>query len=294
MTDHHAETGTPSQSVLVGADGSEDGLRAVAFGARTARLFGATLHLVHAVDDAILAGAWGVVYDPGVLQRAGEEATQKAVAVAEEVGLPREQIHSEVVLGNASAVLSKLSEDAGCVVVGRRAMSGFERMFVGSTSVSVAATAKCPVIVISNASTPHETGGLGQIAVGIGSRAPGTDTLRFAFEDAQRRKAKLIVMNVQPALPAGLQPNSDQQTALGEGASKAVEAMLAPCRAEFGDVPVEVRIGFGHPADELVKISREVDLLVVGMRAPKILGWSVGGVTRAVMAHAESPLCIVK
>lgn len=43
--------------VVVGVDGSEDGLRAVKYGASFAAEIGGELLLVHAVDDAMLAGA---------------------------------------------------------------------------------------------------------------------------------------------------------------------------------------------------------------------------------------------
>ena len=53
--------------IVVGVDGSDDGLRAVRFGANASKAVGGELMLVNAVDDTLMAGAWGVVYDPEVL-----------------------------------------------------------------------------------------------------------------------------------------------------------------------------------------------------------------------------------
>ena len=48
----------------------------------------------------------------------------------------------------------------------------------------------------------------------------------------------------------------------------------------------------GEPVDALVDLSGSVDLLVVGMKKHPILGWTAGGVSRGIMAHAQSPLAI--
>ena len=71
-----------SPLVVVGVDGSDDGLRAVRFGAGTVIRYGGELLLVNAVDDTLMAGAWGVVYDPEVLQSAGATANEQAKDVA--------------------------------------------------------------------------------------------------------------------------------------------------------------------------------------------------------------------
>ena len=81
--------------VVVGVDGSEDGLRAVKYGASFAAEIGGELLLVHAVDDAMLAGAWGVVYDPEVLQNAGVSANEAAAfEQAQLLGARLEIVHA--------------------------------------------------------------------------------------------------------------------------------------------------------------------------------------------------------
>ncbi|MEB1805713.1 universal stress protein, partial [Staphylococcus argenteus] len=71
-------------------------------------------------------------------------------------------------MGNPAAILADRSADAQLVVLGRRATSGLERMFVGSTSVAVAGMSAAPVVVISRASTPDPTGGKKCVAVAVG------------------------------------------------------------------------------------------------------------------------------
>jgi len=276
-----------SRTVLVGVDGSEDGLRAVRYAVRAAEVAGADLRLVHAVDDAVLAGAWGVVYDPTILQTAGEQANATAIALAKDLGFPPERTHAEVVLGNASAVLAKFSKDAILLVVGRRSVSGLERMFVGSTSVSVSATAHCPVIVISAASNPEPTGQFKRVAVGVEDGAKAERTIGWALKEAESRGAVLEVIDVIKPLPDGVDPQID-------AARDAIQSVVNALAPEHPGVQVEVRVEIGEPVDQLVERSASVDLLVLGVRPPRVLGFSMGGVDRAVIAHAHCPLALVR
>ncbi|GAA1396577.1 universal stress protein [Luteococcus peritonei] len=275
--------------ILVGVDGSEDGLRAVRYGARRARRLGGVLHLVHAVDDAVLAGAWGVVYDPSALQEAGEQANQTAVEAAHEVGLGDDQVHPEVVLGNGAAVLTRLSEGADLLVVGRRSVSGLERMFIGSTSIAVASGAHCPVVVISNAANPGHTGDRHRIAVGVDAQSHSVTTLEWAFRQADSRDAALQVVHV--AKPVQTTVAGDQ---LHEAAQAGIEQIIAPLRQQYPGVECEVLITRGVPVDELVNLSETVDLLVLGVPKPRMLGFGMGGVMRAVLAHGRCPVALVK
>uniref|UniRef100_UPI000592737B universal stress protein n=1 Tax=Sedimentibacter sp. B4 TaxID=304766 RepID=UPI000592737B len=146
--------------ILVGVDGSEDGLRAVRYATRAALVTGAEEWIVNVADPgAMVTGMWELVVTTEALQKAGQSITAEAVGAATGLGLPSARVTSEVLVGQAADVLAELSAKADLLVVGRRSMSGLERMFVGSTSVSVAALAHCPVVVISSSSTPQETGG---------------------------------------------------------------------------------------------------------------------------------------
>lgn len=273
--------------VLVGVDGSRDGLRAVRFGARQALAIDGVLHLVHAVDDAVLAGAWGVVYDTSTLTEAGELATREALAVARELGLPKDRVHAEVQLGNGAAILNRLSHDAAMLVVGRRSMRGLERMFVGSTSVAVASGAHCPVLVISDATNPDQTGGHGEVAVAVGPESHSSHTLEWAVAEAERRGARLRVVHVakDQAVVGG-----DQ---LRDAARRGIDSLLDPVLGRHKGVESQVEITVGSPVDVLLNLSREVDLLVLGVPR-SVLGIHLGGVMRAVLAHAQSPVVLVK
>lgn len=282
--------------VVVGVDGSDDGLRAVRFGAGTVLRYGGELLLVNAVDDTLMAGAWGVVYDPEVLQSAGATANEQARDVAVGMGLTEDRIRTEVVMGSPGGVMSRLSEVADLVVVGRRAASGLERMFVGSTSVAVVANASCPVVVISAAAHPDPVGQKGVVGVGL-QTDPGSEALlESGFLQAERLGARLeIVHAIQP--PVGLFARKLSPTQLDEQvrfAKGGIEAIAATVAAKHPQVAYEVSVTADSPINELVSRSAGYDLLVLGVGQSHIPGFSLGGLMRGLMAHAECPLFITR
>lgn len=285
---------TDRELVVVGVDGSDDGLRAVKYGAGIAVLTGADLLLANAVDDTLMAGAWGVVYDPEVLHEAGTTANEAAVQVALAEGLPEDRIRTEVIMGTPGGVLTRLSEVASLVVLGRRAASGLERMFVGSTSVAVVTNAQCPVVVISAAANPDEVGGKKRIGVGVNTNPGSRETLEAGFQQARLHTSKLEIVHViQP--PVGffgpkLSPAQlEEQIRFAEGG---LHAVADPLAEEYPDVEFEVVVVADSPINELVSRSAEYDLLVLGISDSAIPGVQIGGLMRGLLAHAMCPLYV--
>lgn len=281
--------------ILVGVDGSDDGMRAARFAARSASA-GGRVHLFHAVDDAVLAGAWGVVYDPSMLQEAGEKALEAAVQAVVDTGLPAERVTTEVVMGNASAELVRRTEEAALLVLGRRSVNGLERMFVGSTSVATAAASHCPTIVVSQASNPQPTGGQGLVVVGLDAARSAEGTLRWAAEQAQSRGARLEVLHEVENARHGLfgRGHVDQQTldTQVQAARSGLEALVEQVRADFPDLPITIEVGTGSAVDALAGRSGHADLLVVGIAANGVTR-QVGGTVRGLMAHSQAPIALV-
>ncbi len=288
MNDNQPEHPTARPRVLVGVDGSEDGLRAVMYAMREARASGHDVWVVHVVDDkAMVSGLWDLLYTQEDLRQLGQAKVTEALGLLAEEGFPSERVTSEVLVGPPGQVLAEQSEKAAMMVVGRRSVRGLERMFVGSTSVSVAALARCPVIVISGAVTPQETGHLRVVAVAVNSGPSNVPALAWGFREASLRKARLRVVHVVPeAFAAGATGPSAMAAATAK-----LDEQLAPFRKENKDVTVEVEFLLGTPVNELVGVSKVVDLLIMGVRPTD---GALGGAVRGVMAHAHCPVGLAK
>ena len=195
-----------------------------------------------------------------------------------------------------AATSRPLSEVADLVVVGRRSASGLERMFVGSTSVAVAGAAACPVVVISAASTPKPTGDNGMVGVGLDTSGSSLSVVETGFKQARLRQARLRLIHIlQP--PMGLFSQKltpaqlDQQLVYVRGG---IEAMANQLHDTYPEVEFEVSVSAGSPVNDLVNHSEHLDLLVLGVGAPGLPGFALGGLTRGLMAHAKCPLMLTR
>lgn len=284
---------TERPRILIGVDGSEDGIRATRYGIGRAKRRDEDLWLVNAADDGVVAAGWGVIYDPSVMEEAGRAAVEQAKDLAVAKGMDPEHVHTDVFVGHPVSVLSELSKKAEILIVGRRASSGLERMFVGSTSTSLVANAACPLVVISAASTPEPTGANHRITVAVGGS--GDKALRWGASEAQSRQAGLDVVHIIPyqtANVASIVPASAAQERDWEDrVSAGLESLVAPVRADFPDVAIQLRARRGLLVDQLIQETTSVDLLVLGVKARVAFG--LGGSVRGVLAHAACPVALI-
>lgn len=282
--------------VLVGYDGSDDGRAAIEFAVGEALLRDADLHLVYAVDDTMLSSSWGIMVKLDEVRSIGDELVVEGRDVAVGFGFDPDRIQTEVLVGQPASVLGEASQGAALLVVGRRSTSGAEGMFTGSTAVGVVGIVDCPVVVVS-AVNPSPTVRHGEIGVGVDPSGANALAIEWAMARAQRLAARVrLVAGIEDGGIArlfGRRMTPEQREAALVDAHDKVAALAAPAMDKYDDVDVLISVHDGEPVPVLLKVSKEVDLLIIGT-GQKILGFGVGGVVRGLMAHAHCPLGIVR
>ena len=140
------------------------------------------------------------------------------------------------------------------------------------------------------------------IIVGVDGSDHSRLALAWAMREAAQHHAPLTVMTVRPApvRPATrifwAVPDYPEDSHDVEFARKAVQEFADKVANEIGATVPEITVGVseGDPAEELIKASRDADLLVVGSRGSggfaKLL---VGSVSSQVTHHAACPVVIV-
>ncbi|OIJ68677.1 universal stress protein [Streptomyces mangrovisoli] len=288
--------------LVVGVDGSEAALRATDWAADAAARWGVPLRVVHADLWERYEGSLPAEHADGdtededaraeavraedVVDAAARRARLRRPGLKVGVGvLPEEPEYALVHEGNTAAA----------VVVGSRGRGGVAELLLGSVSLTVAAHARCPVIVVRGGRHPVDAGQHGRIVVAVGEDSAETPAVRFAYDEARRRGVPLEAVRVWRC-PA--HETTDHPLLAGEPArlheKRAAEELDAALAGAPADLVVHRRTVEGPPRQELVALSREADLLVVGARrrdAP--FGLQLGRVAHALLHHAACPVAVV-
>ncbi|MEU5904670.1 universal stress protein [Micromonospora sp. NPDC047527] len=274
--------------ILVGYDGSTDASVALDWALEEAEHSGQPVRLAYVFEWLTVASWVGPGVAPGVwpddtARRQVDDLVHKAAtdAAATHPGLT---ITGQVYDGPPALVLQERSADAGMLVLGSRGHGGFGGLLAGSTAVSVAAHAHCPVVVVRDG-TGSEPDGL--VAVGVDGSEPSLVALGFAAERAAQRRVPLRVLH---AWTPG--PNAEA----GVPAERAaVEQALEPWRRTFPELDVTVDLVPGSPAAMLIEASRDARVVVVGSRGRGgLAGMLLGSVSQQVIQHAHCPVAVVR
>lgn len=151
-TDEQTDVSTFGQHpVMVGIDGSDESLKALAFGVDEALARGVDLHTVYVWSVMPVHDAGPIVpdsFDFTEMQQKAERLLGEATAGWAE-RWPDLKIHRRVVHDiDPVRALAAAAEDAGLLVVGSRGHGGFAGLRLGSTVDALIRTADTPIAVV--------------------------------------------------------------------------------------------------------------------------------------------------
>ncbi|WP_326574237.1 universal stress protein [Streptomyces sp. NBC_00481] len=282
--------------IVVGVDGSEPSLRAVDWAADEAALRGAPLRLVYASLWERYEGAHLAEELDRPAERVRAEDIVEGAARRARLRRPEVKIATDVLPEEPEYTLLRESRNASLLVTGTQGRSALTEALLGSVSLTVAAHAHCPMIVIRGS---HDNQALpathGRIVLGVGEKPTSSAAVRFAFEEARRRGARVDAVR---AWRCPAHETSDHPLLAGEPArlheQRAADALEAALQDAPADVRLHRRTVEGHARNVLADASREADLLVVGARRRKrSFGLQLGRVTHGVLHHSACPVVIV-
>lgn len=269
---------TPDQPIVVGIDGSEDAVHAANWAVAEADHRGAALLLVIVNDDPARASH---------AESAVHKASAKCRAMAPHLG-----VDVEIAPGRPVEELLRHSRKAQLMVLGGRGHGGLADALLGGVSSAVATHGSCPVIVVRRG-VPTT---VGPVAVGVDRSESSSAALRFAFEEAQRAGAELLVTEVwhEGDLLAGpLSP--DERDRVQRDVEQSLAEQVSALHEQFPDVRTRQLAQRGHPVAALTDVGRDAQLLVVGHRGRGGFdGVFLGSVADGVLHHAHCPVAVVR
>jgi nucleotide-binding universal stress UspA family protein len=288
-------------TIVAGVDGSGAATLAVRWAALEAAQRNIGLHLAHAFDP-MAGGSYGAglpvpstVFDE--LEHVGERMLGAAAEAAHQVsaGLV---VTTQMVMESPVPLLVELSRTARMIVLGSSGRGGFTGMLAGSTAVSVAPHAGCPVVVVRGREGDNGLPTDGPVVVGV-DRSPASErALAVAFDEASWRNAPLVA--VHSWRDSDYVTASPIDDALTEWASAEVEQqrLVAECLAgwqeKFPDVNVKRVVVKDRPRHQLLLWTARAQLIVVGSRGRGgFRGLLLGSTSQAPIHHAQCSVLIV-
>ncbi|GAA2448009.1 universal stress protein [Actinomadura vinacea] len=274
--------------IVVGTDGSPGADRAVRWAADEAALRGLPLRVVHSIDKGLYELP---LFAPGQFARPVTAAGEELLAGAERLARERRpgiEITTELVAEATATALADRSRHAFEVVVGHRGRGGFASLLLGSTGLRLAGHAAAPVVIVRGDAEAAD----GEVVAGVDLVADPTRTLRYAFDAASVRGARVRVLHAW-RLSGTTAPEVDVRD-VEEKLRREIVRGLAPLRELYPDVEAVEEIVRDHPVSALCEASRRAALIVVGTHdhdwfdAPRL-----GSVSHGVIHHAHSPVAIM-
>jgi nucleotide-binding universal stress UspA family protein len=144
----------------------------------------------------------------------------------------------------------------------------------------------------SSPGTPSDGAAGGRVVVGVDGTPGGDAALRWARDEAIRRRDELVVVHVWSDLSTG-DPPTPTQRLLREVAADVLAAAVASLGPDPGATVTSV-LRRGRAAEELLDVASGADLLVVGTRGRgTVADLVLGSVSAACADRATGPVVIV-
>ncbi|MCF3173098.1 universal stress protein [Streptomyces sioyaensis] len=283
--------------LVVGTDGSDSAVRSLDWAVDEAARHGLPLRIVHASSWEHYEGA---SLAEGA-ERPGEQVLEEAVVASAAAHARRRNaevtITAEVLPGDAVTTLLNEGLHASALVLGSRGRGEIAGLLLGSVGLTVAARAKCPVIVVRG-DAAGLAGTHGRILLGIDDPATAATAARFAFREAEARQCLLMAVCAWPLPAHGTDeappPADGSRNVREERAAELLDEALAQAAGEHPAVRVRRATVEGPAHKVLVHRAAAADLLVVGVqRRHGHFGLQPGRVAHHALCHAACPVAVV-
>ncbi|MGI3200637.1 universal stress protein [Streptomyces sp. GLT-R25] len=283
--------------LVVGVDGSDSSLEAVDWAADEAARHGLPLRVVYA---SLWERYEGVHPSFGTGRPSEEIMAEHIIAsCAERAQLrsPELKVSSDVLPDDAVSVLLHAGHESFALVMGSRGRGDIGGLLLGSVSLTVAARAVCPVIVVRGGEQSRQ-GSFGRVVVGVGDSTESSAAVRFAFHEAEARGCALDAVrawrrsahkHVDHPLIA-----DDAARVNEERASALLTDALRDAVRAHPEVDVHRHSVEGPARKVLLDASADADLVVVGaLRRHGHFGLQLGRVAHTLLHHAQCPVAVV-
>lgn len=285
--------------VVVGVDGSDASLVAVRWAATEAAGRHTPLRIVHAigVPDFFPGGA---VSPSTELFHLLEQDAEAVLRTAEETARDVAPHLDVTTLSTTDAPVVAMigeSSSARLIVLGKSGRGAFAGLLLGSTTVTLAAHAHCPVVAVRGSGKPPE--GAGPVVVGVDGSELSDAALGWAFAHAAFHDVPLVAVHSwsdgDPEEVFSAARMAFDWEPLEDTEQRVLAERLAGWSARYPDVVVRRDVVRAKPRERLLEWSARASIVVVGSRGRGgFRGLLLGSTSQALLHHAECPVMVVR
>ena len=276
---------------------SADCAAALQYAARAARRRRCGIHVVHVAP--LLYGGLSTSESPRMwndeLHRIGTDVLSETSRALRDLVLD-DHVPVSTELCHGDVVPSLVTESShACLVVVQHRGSGPDAASGGpSVTSAVAARAHAPVVVVPAGWRPPPQLPTSGVTVGVEDVESSTEIVRIALEEAIRADARLNVVHSHDSQRDGRYGGRFAAYVSSRRVHSKLSHSFIELLAEHPEVRVEFTISRDPPADALLGLADESDLVVVGRGHPRpSLPSHLGPVTRAVLRSSPVPVLVV-
>ncbi len=286
--------------ILIAVDGSDEAERAAKRGLEFARVFDATVDILHVVERKALRLARSADQKARLRER-GEAVLEEIEGLASDIDQP---VTTELMEGRPAIRIAEYAAERGVtlIVVGRQGLTGVGKRLLGGVTERLLHRSDVPVFVVPKGA-PDATTDYSDLLVSTDGSEIAADAARHGAAVARRYDSAVHVLNVVDLQAAGGAFNAgglerefvDRLEADGE-------EIVEDVAMEIGDeVPtVTAAVVRTTSFDGVAAGIREyiddadIDLVIVGARGRSNLGRRVlGSVTSALLRTIDVPVLVV-
>lgn len=273
---------TPLSDILVPLDGSGRAQRALEAALEIAEVAGSRTHLLHVVPRLEEYARHRDLFEPLAreLDRVGREVVAEAAIRVRAAGIPSEEAMTH---GHPTEEIVGYAEDYGIdlIAMGSRGLTPQGSHLLGSVSYQVAMRAPCSVLIAKS------TGVFDRVLLAIDGSPESLRARDLLAQLGPRLRSEALIVFVIPARPEGaftLAPSP-------------AEPFLLETEKRLRDAGLRVNrhIGYGHPAEEILKAEPKRTLVLMGARGRSDLAMDyVGSVADKVLRNAHASVLVVR
>jgi nucleotide-binding universal stress UspA family protein len=267
--------------------------KAVHYAAGLAAIYGAKIHLLHAVTP-VIPTAYEFPMDTGAITKSMEEASSremnklaaklKARGVKAETDIRIGTIHDVI-----SRAISRVKPDL--IAMGTHGRTGIDRWFLGSVTEWLMRHSPVPVLALSAKERLREPA-FRRILVTTDFSEGTADALGYAFSIAQENESRVTLLHV--VHDVGMDVSSRYRESIIEGVEAKLENFVPDEAWDWCEIRTKVDVGHPYRTIERTLEKEKPDLLVMNIHGKGMLDRALlGSTAERVVRSAKCPVLLI-